>query len=159
MTDSVNKRWPIIQDILSREGVAKQHLNSFDEFLKKGLQDIIDEINHIDIENAEYPYKIQLGRIQFKQPRMMELDGSVTHITPVEARLRNVSYVAPLMLEANVIEDGKTLETRFIHIGDIPVMVKSESCILRSFTQQKLIDYAEDPEDPGGTSSLMVLNE
>jgi len=150
MTDSVNKRWPIIQDILSRQGVAKQHLNSFDEFLKKGLQDIIDEIAHIDIENAEYPYKIQLGRIQFKQPRMMELDGSVTHITPVEARLRNVSYVAPLMLEANVIEDGKTLETRFIHIGDIPVMVKSESCILRSFTQQKLIDYAEDPEDPGG---------
>jgi len=53
MTDSVNKRWPIIQDILSREGVAKQHLNSFDEFLKKGLQDIIDEIGHIDIENAE----------------------------------------------------------------------------------------------------------
>jgi len=106
--------------------------------------------SHIDIENAEYPYKIQLGRIQFKQPRMMELDGSVTHITPVEARLRNVSYVAPLMLEANVIEDGKTLESRFIHIGDIPVMVKSESCILRSFTQQKLIDYAEDPEDPGG---------
>jgi len=150
MTDSANKRWPIIQDILSREGVAKQHLNSFDEFLKKGLQDIIDEIGHIDIENAEYPYKIKLGRIQFKQPRMMELDGSVTHITPVEARLRNVSYVAPLMLEANVIEDGKTLETRFIHIGDIPVMVKSESCILRSFTQQKLIDYAEDPEDPGG---------
>jgi len=150
MTDSANKRWPIIQDILSREGVAKQHLNSFDEFLKKGLQDIINEINHIDIENAEYPYKIQLGRIQFKQPRMMELDGSVTHITPVEARLRNVSYVAPLMLEANVIEDGKTLETRFIHIGDIPVMVKSESCILRSFTQQKLIEYAEDPEDPGG---------
>lgn len=150
MTDSVNKRWPIIQDILSREGVAKQHLNSFDEFLKKGLQDIIDEIAHIDIENAEYPYKIQLGRIQFKQPRMMELDGSVTHITPVEARLRNVSYVAPLMLEANVIEDGKTLESRFIHIGDIPVMVKSDSCILRSFTQQKLIDYAEDPEDPGG---------
>ena len=150
MTDSINKRWPIIQDILSRQGVAKQHLNSFDEFLKKGLQDIIDEIAHIDIENAEYPYKIQLGRIQFKQPRMMELDGSVTHITPVEARLRNVSYVAPLMLEANVIEDGKTLESRFIHIGDIPVMVKSESCILRSFTQQKLIDYAEDPEDPGG---------
>nr|AIF17841.1 DNA-directed RNA polymerase subunit B (rpoB) [uncultured marine thaumarchaeote KM3_79_D07] len=150
MTDSANKRWPIIQDILSRQGVAKQHLNSFDEFLKKGLQDIIDEIAHIDIENAEYPYKIQLGRVQFKQPRMMELDGSVTHITPVEARLRNVSYVAPLMLEANVIEDGKTLENRFIHIGDIPVMVKSESCILRSFTPQKLIDYAEDPEDPGG---------
>ena len=150
MTDSTDLRWGIIQDILSREGIAKQHLNSFDEFLNKGLQEIINEIDHIDIENAEYPYKIQLGRIQFKQPRMMELDGSVTHITPTEARLRNVSYVAPLMLEANVIEDGKTLESRFIHIGDIPVMVKSEACILRNFSEQKLIDHAEDPSDPGG---------
>ena len=81
---------------------------------------------------------------------MMELDGSVTHITPAEARMRNVSYIAPLMLEANVIEDGKTLETRFIHIGDIPVMVKSDACILRNFSEQKLIDHAEDPHDPGG---------
>jgi len=81
---------------------------------------------------------------------MMELDGSVTHITPAEARMRNVSYIAPLMLEANVIEDGKTLETRFIHIGDIPVMVKSDACILRNFSEQKLIDHAEDPFDPGG---------
>jgi len=150
MIDSTNKRWVIINDILTRDGVAKQHLTSFDEFLKKGLQEIIDEINHIDIENAEYPYKIQLGRIQFKQPRMMELDGSVTHITPAEARMRNVSYIAPLMLEANVIEDGKTLESRFIHIGDIPVMVKSDACILRNFSEQKLIDHAEDPYDPGG---------
>ena len=150
MTNSTNMRWGIIQDILSREGIAKQHLNSFDEFLKKGLQEIINEINHIDIENAEYPYKIQLGRIQFKQPRMMELDGSVTHITPAESRLRNVSYVAPLMMEANVIEDGKTLESRFIHIGDIPVMAKSEACIQRYLSQEKLIDYAEDPYDPGG---------
>jgi len=150
MTDSVNKHWAIIQDILSREGIARQHLTSFDEFLTKGLQEIINEIDHIDIENAEYPYRIKLGRIQFKQPRMMELDGSVTHITPAEARLRNVSYVAPLMMEASVIEDGKTLESRFLHIGDIPVMVKSDGCILRNFTIQKLIDHAEDPEDPGG---------
>ena len=150
MTDSTDMRWGIIHDILSKEGIARQHLTSFDEFLKKGLQQIIEEIDHIDIENAEYPYKIQLGRIQFKQPRMMELDGSVTHITPAEARLRNVSYVAPLMLEASVIEDGKTLETRFIHIGDIPVMVKSDACILRNFSEQKLIDHAEDQYDPGG---------
>ena len=150
MSDSKNNRWPIIQDILTREGVAKQHLNSFDEFLKKGLQEIINEIGHIDIENAEYPYKIELGRIRILQPRMMELDGSITPITPAEARLRNVSYAAPLQLEANVVEDGKTLENRFIHIGDIPIMVKSDACILRNFSEQKLIDHAEDPSDPGG---------
>ena len=38
MTDSTNKRWVIINDILTRDGVAKQHLTSFDEFLKKGYR-------------------------------------------------------------------------------------------------------------------------
>ena len=150
MTDPSNKRWPIIQDLLKREGIARQHLNSFDEFLERGLQSIIDEVGHIEIENAEYPYKIQLGKVKLQQPRMMELDGSITHITPAEARLRNVSYSAPIMMEASVVEDGKILESRFVHIGDIPVMARSNACILHNFSTQKLIEHGEDPNDPGG---------
>ena len=150
MTFSSDKRWPVIQNILITQGIAKQHLNSFDEFLENGLQEIINEVKQIEIENAEYPYTIKLDKIKFQEPRMMELDGSITHTTPAESRLRNVSYVAPLQMEASVIEDGKTLESKPIHIGDIPVMVKSNACILRSFTNQKLIDHGEDPEDPGG---------
>ena len=150
MPDPSNKRWPIIQDLLKREGIARQHLNSFDEFLERGLQSIIDEVGHIEIENAEYPYKIQLGKVKLQQPRMMELDGSITHITPAEARLRNVSYSAPIMMEASVVEDGKILESRFVHIGDIPVMARSNACILHNFSTQKLIEHGEDPNDPGG---------
>jgi len=150
LVHSSNKRWPIIQDILKREGIARQHLNSFDEFLEKGLQSIINEVGQIDIENAEYPYKIQLGKVKLQQPRMMELDGSITHITPAEARLRNVSYSAPVMMEASVIEDGKILESRFVHIGDVPVMAKSNACILSNFSNPKLIEHGEDPNDPGG---------
>ena len=150
MTDKYNQRWPVIHDILKREGIAKQHLNSFDEFLENGLQQIITEVNQIDIENAEYPYKIQLEKIKLQQPRMMELDGSITHVIPSEARLRNISYVAPVMMEISVIEDNKMLEKRFIHVGDMPVMVKSNACILHTFNEQKLIDHQEDPKDPGG---------
>jgi len=150
LADPSNKRWPVIQDILKREGIARQHLNSFDEFLERGLQSIINEVGQIDIENAEYPYKIQLGKVKLQQPRMMELDGSITHITPAEARLRNVSYSAPVMMEASVVEDGKILESRFVHIGDVPVMAKSNACILNNFSNQKLIEHGEDPNDPGG---------
>jgi len=150
MTFASDKRWPVIQNILITQGIAKQHLNSFDEFLENGLQEIINEVQQIEIENAEYPYTIKLGKIKFNAPRMMELDGSITHTTPAESRLRNVSYVAPLQMEASVVEDGKTLESKPIHIGDIPVMVKSNACILRSFTEQKLIDHGEDQYDPGG---------
>src|SRR4030066_1739931 len=150
MADSSNKRWPIIHDLLKREGIARQHLNSFDEFLERGLQSIINEVAQIEIENAEYPYKIQLGKIKLQQPRMMELDGSITHITPAEGRLRNVSYSAPVMMEASVVEDGKILESRFVHIGDVPVMAKSNACILHNFSTQKLVEHGEDPNDPGG---------
>lgn len=150
MADPSTKRWPIIEDILKREGIARQHLNSFDEFFEHGLQSIIDEVGHVEIENAEYPYKIQLGKIKIERPRMMELDGSITHSSPAEARLRNVSYAAPVMMEARVVEDNKTLESRFVHIGDVPVMIKSSKCILRNCNDRKLIEKGEDKNDPGG---------
>jgi DNA-directed RNA polymerase subunit B len=51
---------------------------------------------------------------------------------------------------ANIIEDGKILESRPIHVGDLPVMVRSHACKLYGFNEQKLIEYGEDPQDPGG---------
>ena len=142
--------WPIINDILRKEGVARQHLNSYNEFMEKGIQSIIDEVAEIEIETSEYPYKIKLGKIKLQQPRIMELDGSITHVAPMEARLRNLTYASPIMLECSIVEDGKILESRFIHIGDMPVMVKSNACILHNMPEHKLIELAEDPRDPGG---------
>ncbi len=150
MVNISNKRWPIVQDKIKREGNARQHLNSYDEFLERGLQSIIDEVGQIEIESAEYPYKIQLGKLKLQQARMMELDGSITHIAPMEARLRNVTYASPVMLEASVVEDGKILESRFVHIGDMPLMVRSNACILHNLSDQKLVEHGEDPNDPGG---------
>ena len=54
------------------------------------------------------------------------------------------------MMEASVVEDGKILESRFVHIGDVPVMAKSNACILHNFSTQKLVEHGEDPNDPGG---------
>ena len=142
--------WPIINDILRKEGVARQHLNSYNEFMEKGIQSIIDEVAEIEIETSEYPYKIKLGKIKAAQPRIMELDGSITHVAPMEARLRNLTYASPIMLECSIVEDGKILESRFIHIGDMPVMVKSNACILHNMPEHKLIELAENPRDPGG---------
>lgn len=142
--------WALINDILRREGVARQHLNSYNEFMERGLQSIIDEVGEIEIETAEYPYKIKLGKIKMQQPRIMELDGSVTHVAPVEARLRNLTYASPVMLECSIVEDGKILESRFIHVGDMPVMAKSNACILHNLVEPRLIELGEDPRDPGG---------
>ncbi|GIU70880.1 MAG: DNA-directed RNA polymerase subunit B [Candidatus Nitrosocaldaceae archaeon] len=142
--------WPIIYDLLQREGVARQHLTSYNEFIEYGLQSIIDEVGEIEIEAAEYPYKIKLGRVKLQPPGVMELDGSITRTTPLECRLRNITYASPIMLECSVIEDNKIIESRFIHIGDLPVMVRSNICVLSNIPEDTLLENGEDPRDPGG---------
>ena len=140
MMESSVDMWPIINDILRREGVARQHLNSYNEFMERGLQSIIDEVSEIEVETTEYPYKIKLGKIKLQQPRIMELDGSITHVAPMEARLRKLTYTSPVMLECSIVEDSKILESRFINIGDMPVMVKSNACLLHNLAKFKLIE-------------------
>lgn len=148
--NDASKWWPVIHDILKRDGIARQHLNSFNDFLDKELQSIIDDVGQVSIDNTEYPYRIQMEKVKLQEPRMMELDGSITHITPGEARLRNVSYAAPIMMEASVIEEGKILESKHLHIGDMPIMVKSNKCILYNRAPGELVEYGEDINDPGG---------
>src|SRR2546427_226092 len=137
MANISNKRWPIIQDILKREGIARQHLNSYDEFLERGLQSIINEVGQIEIESAEYPYKIQLGKVKLQQPRMMELDGSITHIAPMEARLRNVTYASPIVgyrakLELVMKNDGLIVAKIPGSPVDIPVVTLMRALGLES---------------------------
>lgn len=145
--------WPILEDILRKEGVARQHLNSYNEFISKGIQSVIDEVAEVDIETATGPYKIKFGKVSLGRPRVVEIDGSTSYILPVEARLRNLSYVAPIQLEITILDPqiaptGQYTQT--YHIGDLPVMVKSNLCALHGLSDEELIEAGEDPKDPGG---------
>lgn len=145
--------WPIIEDMLRREGIARQHLNSYNEFIERGIQSIVDEVGEIEIENQFGNYKIKLGKIEIGKPRVIEHDGSESYIYPSEARLRNLTYAAPLYLEMTV-EDPQNANlpyyTQKVFIGNLPVMVKSNVCALYGLTDEELIDLGEDPKDPGG---------
>ncbi|MEM0074815.1 MAG: DNA-directed RNA polymerase subunit B [Nitrososphaerota archaeon] len=145
--------WPIIEDILKREGIARQHLNSYNEFISRGIQSIIDEVGEVDIETATGSYKIKFGKVIVGRPRVVEIDGSTSFILPMEARLRNLSYVAPIQLEITIIDSqlGPTGQyTQTYQVGDLPVMVKSNLCALHGLTDEELIEAGEDPKDPGG---------
>jgi DNA-directed RNA polymerase subunit B len=145
-----NDAWTVLQDILNREGVARQHLNSYNEFIQRGLQSIIDEIGSIDIETVGTPYKVKFGKVKLKLPRVVEIDGSVSNILPLEARLRNLTYASPIFVDMTVEEDGIVRESQEQHIGDLPVMVKSDRCLLATMNPQQLVEVGEDPKDPGG---------
>ena len=102
MMESSVDMWPIINDILRREGVARQHLNSYNEFMERGLQSIIDEVSEIEVETTEYPYKIKLGKIKLKQPKIMKLDVFIIHVAQMKGRFRNLNYAFPVMLKLSI---------------------------------------------------------
>lgn len=145
--------WPIIEDMLKREGIARQHLNSYNEFIEHGIQSIVDEVDEIEIETQFGSYKIKLGKVEIGRPRVVEHDGSETYVYPLEARLRNLTYAAPLYLEMTIIDPQNVnlpYHTQKVFIGNLPVMVKSKICTLHGLTDEELIDLGEDPKDPGG---------
>lgn len=151
MKSVFEKRWAIIKNILETEGIARQHLNSYNQFIKKGMQSIVNEVGEVEIESAAGKYKIKLGKIEIGKPRVVEHDGSENFIKPMEARLRNLTYAAPVYLEMQIVDSDPSISRPFkVHIGNLPVMVKSDICVLHGLSEKELIDVGEDPNDPGG---------
>jgi len=96
------------------------------------------------------------------RPVIKEANGATHDLYPMEARLRNLNYSAPIWLEFTVVEDGIEREPEKVHIGDLPVMIKSKKCNLhkdniemdREPTDEELdkflVKEGEDLCDPGG---------
>ena len=147
---STNENWAIIENMIKKEGIASHHLNSYNEFLDHGIQEIIDEVGGIDVETTGTPYRVTFGKIYVGEPRSVELDGSTSRILPLETRLRDLAYSAPIHLEMTVEENGIARETKKHHIGDIPIMIRSAKCETSKMAEKQMIEKGEDPFDPGG---------
>jgi DNA-directed RNA polymerase subunit B len=68
--------------------------------------------------------------ITVARPLIKEANGATHDLFPMEARLRNLNYSAPIYLEFNLVEDGIEREPEKVHIGDLPVMIMSKKCNL-----------------------------
>ncbi len=100
--------------------------------------------------------------IHIGQPVVREANGYVHNLTPMEARLRNLNYLAPIHIDFTVTEDGIEREPERVHVGDLPIMVKSKKCNLyrdtlaedREISDEEYFHMLEvskeDPRDPGG---------
>ncbi len=145
------------KSFFKEKGLVRQHLDSYNEFIDHGLQQMIDTVGEINIELPENPYKIKLGQAwiidpqtRISGPYVTEVDGTKHEIFPTEARFRDLSYVAPIAVEMTPIIDGREQDTELVLIGDIPVMLKSKLCVLSQLQQEELVLHGEDPKDPGG---------
>ena len=136
----------IIKKYLEEHSLVESNIISFNEFLEHRMQEIVDEISE-SINNEEF--EITLGKVRIEKPKVIEADGSSSLIMPYEARLRNLTYSAPVTLEITV-KKGDTVDSETVEIGKIPIMVKSKACNTYGMSDEELIDNYSDPLDPGG---------
>ncbi|KAJ1334809.1 hypothetical protein BSLG_007964 [Batrachochytrium salamandrivorans] len=175
--------WTVITSFFDEKGLVRQQLDSFDEFIQNTMQDIVDEnaqlllqttTQHTGMENdVTKQYVIHFGQIYLSKPTMTESDGSTASMFPHEARLRNLTYSAPLYLDmrkeirvadpthpANVgVTNPNDLEWETeesdpnyqkVFVGKVPIMLRSTYCILFDLEQRDLMQVGECPHDQGG---------
>ena len=175
----VNHHISSFNDFLSTLDNPNSRMQKIVDNLRVSAEDIDRGIIRLDSDKTEGRIvEIRVGRrreektgnidpqarptIQVTLPVVREANGASHSLTPMEARLRNLNYLAPIALEFTIVEDGIEKEPEKVHIGDLPIMVKSKRCTLykenmeeeRELTEAEycngLIQAGEDPKDPGG---------
>ncbi len=96
MAVTTTQLWNLTKEFIHDSGLVRQHIDSYNDFVERGLQAIVDEVGELPIEIGDYPLKIKLGKVEIGAPRVIEVDGTERSIYPSEARIRNLTYAAPL---------------------------------------------------------------
>ncbi len=149
----LNKSKLLLKKFFEENSVAQSDIDSFNKFMLEELQEIIEENKEIEptiIPTNVEEFKIRLDRITVEKPEITEADGSKRDLLPSEARLRKISYSAPVFLEVSAHVNGQQKESFTTQIGNIPIMLKSKYCHLKGKSREELIKAGEDPDDPGG---------
>lgn len=164
----MNTRFVNMMDAYAHQrGFVKFQIDSFNDFITRRISKVLSEIGTIKPEVPDLgDFKIKLGEFKIGGPSVKEADGSVRDILPSEARIRNLTYSAPMYINMTTVLNGvETSEPQPVNFGDLPVMVKSNICPLSQMSEKDLIDAGEDSDDPGGyfivngTERILVLVE
>jgi len=162
----------LVDSFYRDRSIVNHQIASYDDFLERRLQNIIDSTMIGQEEEMErgfiYPeiegYKIKFGKITVGTPEVKEADGTKRPLKPMEARLRDLTYEAPLTLEFIPVKDEVEYEPEEVKIGNLPIMLKSKACNLAKYNIEKKREHEltdeeykkelqkmqEDPLDPGG---------
>lgn len=151
----------LIKKYLEQHSLVESNILSFNDFIANRIPQIINEVNE-NIESEEVD--IKLGRVRIEKPNIVEADGSSGIVTPAEARLRNLTYSAPVFVELMIKYEGQS-DSSEVEIGRIPIMVRSAGCTTYGMARDQLRQNYMDPLDPGGyfiingNERVMVMSE
>jgi DNA-directed RNA polymerase II subunit RPB2 len=104
--------WAVISSFFDTKGLVSQQLDSYDEFTRNTIQDIVKENGSVILEqNTPYNpdedsdpiikrrYEIKFGRVYLARPTHTEGDGTTVSLFPHEARLRNLTYSGAMLAD------------------------------------------------------------
>jgi DNA-directed RNA polymerase beta subunit len=143
--------------------LVKHQIESFNDFILRKVEQIIEGFNPIEInhhynpetEQFKYCITMVIENPTLMKPLIYEKDGSTKNMTPNDARLRNFTYSSAinvdLAITAKALDDNgdyviETKKLNGVSLGKIPIMVKSNYCILKN----KNIESNECKYDYGG---------
>src|SRR3989344_2232361 len=148
----------LIEKYFESNSLVEANIRSFNKFIDFDMMRIIKEVGDIVptiIPHEMEDFRIKLDKIWITKPSVIEADGSRRDIYPTEARLRSITYSAPINIEISAHIDGVQRESFTTQIGKLPIMLKSKYCHLTGLPEEELIKKSEDPTDMGG---YFVLN-
>ena len=157
----VHKKNILIEKYLEQHSLVESNIRSFNDFINNKIQQIIIEINE-SLTNEDV--EIKFGKVKIGRPNIIEADGSINQITPITAKLRNLTYSAPIFIELTVKFENQT-ESNEVEIGRIPIIVRSQICNTSGMNKDQLRENYMDPLDPGGyfiingTERILVMSE
>ena len=177
--DYTETPWSIIESYFKGqhlERLVRHQLESYNDFVGQQLLKTIEMFNPVHIA-SEQDYDIKSGKYSLElfvtfenfhiyRPQIHENNGATKLMFPQEARLRNFTYASAMTVDINikfVVRNGENLDNTQtfykslpkIHIGKLPIMLKSNICVL---TQYKHVDSTNTGECKYDTGGYFIIN-
>jgi DNA-directed RNA polymerase beta subunit len=166
--------WTIIDSYFKGqhlERLVRHQLESYNNFVGYQITKTIEMFNPVHIKSEQdfdpitKKYSLELfvtfEHFHIYRPQIHENNGAIKLMFPQEARLRNFTYASAMTIDINikyVVRNGKELENTQtfyktipkVHIGKLPIMLKSNICVLKQYKHFENTQTGECKFDAGG---------
>ncbi|KAL9927901.1 RNA polymerase I subunit Rpl135 [Glossina fuscipes fuscipes] len=135
------------------EALGAPHINSFNEMLSYGLQNVVKHMQpqHFETSVGER-VELNVQDIRISKPEVPStvFDVKDRNIYPAEARQLQQTYGGTCSIKLSWKVNGTTKEPIDIDLGEIPVMLKSKICNLGPLKPAEMIKRGEHDSEWGG---------
>ena len=168
---NIEEPWKLIKlyfDKCHLSQLVRHQLESYNDFIDNQLEKTIQMFNPIiirsendfDEQNKNYHLDIHINveNLIIYRAQIFENNGATKMMFPNQARLRNFTYSSLMTVDFKVqyiIRNGDNIQIipqifKKINIGKIPIMLRSNICILNHYKNINTHVTEECKYDPGG---------